>query len=76
MMRKPAELAGLGALQSFLERGYAAFRVMRRGSDFVDIVSGRERAISDAIFAGDDDALSAAPDFWRSHAGMGQPRER
>lgn len=59
MMRKPAELAGLSALQSFLERGYAAFRVMRGGSDFVEIVAGRERAISDALFCGDDAPLSA-----------------
>ena len=65
MMRKPAELAGLGALQSFLERGYAAFRVMRGGSEFVEIVAGRERAISEATFAGRDEMLradrSAAP---------------
>ncbi len=59
IMRKPAELAGLGALQSFLERGYAAFRVMRGGSDFVEIVAGRERAISRALFAGDDNALGS-----------------
>ncbi|MFT4096108.1 MAG: hypothetical protein QM651_03230 [Rhodoblastus sp.] len=58
MMRKPADLAGLGALQSFLERGYAAFRIMRGGSDFVTIVAGRERAISNAVFAGDDAILS------------------
>ena len=59
MMRKPAEVAGLGALQSFLERGYAAFRVMRGGSDFVDIVAERERAISKALLAGDDSVLAA-----------------
>ena len=62
---EPAELAGLGALQSFLERGYAAFRVMRGGSEFVEIVAGRERAISEATFAGRDEMLradrSAAP---------------
>jgi len=58
MMRKPAELAGLGALQSFLERGYAAFRVMRGGADFVDIVAGRERAISEALFARQDELLN------------------
>lgn len=57
MMRKPAEIAGLGALQSFLERGYAAFRVMRGGSDFVDIVAQRERTISQAIYAGNSDLL-------------------
>ncbi|HMN70865.1 MAG TPA: hypothetical protein PKA55_03225 [Rhodoblastus sp.] len=57
MMRKPAEIAGLGALQSFLERGYAAFRVMRGGGEFVDIVARREREISNALFAGDDAVL-------------------
>ena len=60
MMRKPAEVAGLAALQSFLERGYAAFRVMRGGSDFVDIVAERERAISRALYAGDDSALDGS----------------
>lgn len=57
MMRKPAEVAGLGALQSFLERGYGAFRTMRGASDFVDLVVARERAVSDALFAGDDEPL-------------------
>ncbi len=60
MMRRPAELAGLGALQSFLERGYAAFRVMNGGSDFVTIVADRERAISQALYAGDDSVLDDA----------------
>ena len=58
VMRKPAELAGLGELQAFLERGYAAFGEMRGGADeFVSIVVARERAISGALFAGDDEAL-------------------
>jgi len=58
MMRKPATLAGLGELQAFLERGYAAFGAMRGGaSEFVTIVVARERAISEALLAGDDEAL-------------------
>jgi len=62
MMRKPAQLAGLGELQAFLERGYAAFGAMRGGAgEFVAIVVGRERAISKALFAGDDDALQRDP---------------
>lgn len=60
MMRKPAEVAGLSALQSFLERGYSAFRVMRGGSDFVDIVAGRERAMSRALYTGDDTVLNGS----------------
>ncbi|MBV9286518.1 MAG: hypothetical protein JO288_01625, partial [Hyphomicrobiales bacterium] len=58
MMRRPAQLAGLGELQGFLERGYAAFRAMRGGSlEFVSIVVTRERAVSAALFKGDDSVL-------------------
>ncbi len=52
-MRRPARLAGLGALQSFLERGIAAFRHMGGASDFLATVEKRERALMSAIFAGD-----------------------
>jgi hypothetical protein len=63
VMRKPALLAGLAELQGFLERGYAAFGAMRGGAaEFVSIVVARERAISAALFAGDDGALSRPPD--------------
>ncbi|MFO1167322.1 MAG: hypothetical protein U1E19_04260 [Rhodoblastus sp.] len=58
MMRKPAEIAGLGALQSFLERGYEAFRIMKNGSDFVAIVAGREREVSRRLLSGDDGVLA------------------
>ncbi len=62
MMRKPAQLAGLGEMQAFLERGYAAFGAMRGGAgEFVRIVVARERAISEALLAGDDDALRRRP---------------
>ena len=62
VMRKPAQLAGLGELQGFLERGYAAFRAMRGGArEFVSIVVERERAVSAALFKGDDGVLRRAP---------------
>ena len=62
LMRTPAQLAGLGELQAFLERGYAAFGAMRGGAgEFVSIVVGRERAISEALMAGDDEALRRSP---------------
>ena len=58
LMRPPAQLARLGELQAFVERGYAAFGAMRGGaSEFVTTVVARERAISEALFAGDDEAL-------------------
>jgi len=58
IMRKPAQLAGLGDLQAFLERGYDAFRQMGGAKEFIEIVAGREAAISAALFAGDDSPLS------------------
>lgn len=62
MMRKPAQLAGLSELQAFLERGYSAFGAMKGGAgEFVAIVVSRERAISQAVFAGDDAALIRPP---------------
>jgi len=48
MMRKPAEVAGLGALQSFLESGFDTFAEMaRKGSrarEFLDTIRLRETA--------------------------------
>ena len=54
MMRKPARAAGLGALQDFLERGFAAFRKMKGADDFLATIDRRETRISEAIFAGED----------------------
>jgi hypothetical protein len=63
MMRGPARAAGLGELQGFLERGYAAFKAMRGGAgEFVSLVVARERAIAEALLAGDDSALRVLPD--------------
>jgi hypothetical protein len=60
-MRKPARLAGLGELQNFLERGFEAFRKMKKVAPFLDAVVLRERAVSKALFAGDDSLLAGAP---------------
>jgi hypothetical protein len=57
-MRKPAEVAGFGPLQAFLERGYVAFRQMGDARDFVEIVAYREEVISVALFSGDDSPLT------------------
>jgi hypothetical protein len=54
MMRQPARLAGLGALQDFLERGVRAFRKLQGASEFLATIDRRERAILDAIFHGDE----------------------
>jgi hypothetical protein len=58
MMRKPAQLAGLSELQSFLERGYAAFYKMGGADEFLVLVIERERNLLKALFAGDDSVLA------------------
>jgi hypothetical protein len=57
LMRKPAQLAGLGELQAFLERGHDAFRKMGDTKKFLGLIVSRERKLLKALFAGDDSAL-------------------
>jgi len=52
MMRKPARRAGMGALQDFLERGFAAFRAMGGAGEFLATVQERETALHEAIMSG------------------------
>lgn len=52
LMRKPAQAAGLAALQIFLERGFGAFARMGGAVEFLATIETRERAIHDAIVAG------------------------
>ena len=51
--RRPANRAGWGELQDFLERGFAAFKKMGRATPFLEIVEERECAILEKIFASD-----------------------
>lgn len=50
LMRGPAQAAGLGALQRFLERGFDAFGAMNGADDFLDLISEREQALAAALF--------------------------
>lgn len=58
LCRWPARLAGLGALQSFLERGFDAFGKLSGAGKFLTIILRRERAFMDAI----ERVLDDAPD--------------
>ncbi len=53
MMRKPAVLAGLADLQSFLERGYQAFRAMKGSDEFLGTITSREFALLGEWFGND-----------------------
>jgi hypothetical protein len=52
LMRAPARAAGLGELQTFLERGFDAFRTMNGADVFLATIRTRENALIDAIFDG------------------------
>jgi hypothetical protein len=54
VMRAPAQAAGLGALQEFLERGFDTFRQMRGAQEFLALIARRERDLAARLFAGAD----------------------
>lgn len=56
--RLPAKAAGLGALQSFLERGFAAFHALKDAPEFVQAIGERERETMRRLFAGGDDPFA------------------
>lgn len=50
MMRKPAETAGLDALQHFLESGFDAFSALGDASSFLQTIARRERQWIETLF--------------------------
>lgn len=52
MSRMPAKAAGLSELQSFLERGFAAFRALGGSRAFVNSIADRELRVSERLFSG------------------------
>lgn len=50
MMRGPARAAGMGDLQSFLERGLDTFRAIRGAGEFLGRIEARERALIARLF--------------------------
>lgn len=53
-MRRPAQLAGLAALQRFLESGFDTFREMPDPKYFLELIGRRERQLADALFRGNN----------------------
>lgn len=58
LMRGPAHVAGMGALQTFLESGFDTFRAMRGAGEFLATVQRREETLAAALFSGDLQGLS------------------
>jgi hypothetical protein len=61
LMRGPAQVAGLGALQHFLESGFDTFRAMRGAGEFLSTVRQREDTLARALFQSDTAALGQLP---------------
>ena len=52
LMRRPAKLLGMEDLQTFLERGFEAFRHMGGADEFLATIAGRETQILNRLFSG------------------------
>jgi hypothetical protein len=50
LMRSPAKAAGLSQLQSFLERGFAAFTAMHGAQDFLATITANEQRVIEEMF--------------------------
>lgn len=55
LSRGPAKASGLGELQGFLERGFAAFSALGDGKAFVADIEKSERVVARRLFKGDPD---------------------
>ena len=66
LMRGPARAAGFDQLQTFLERGLAAFKQMKGADGFLLSVIGRERAINDRLFAAETHPFRLDPRQFRT----------
>lgn len=61
LMRGPAQMAGLGALQNFLESGFDTFRAMRGAAEFLSTVRQREDTLARGLFQADSSTLGQLP---------------
>jgi len=57
-MHRPAQLAGLGAMQAFLVAGFGAFKSMGGADEFLARLVARERELMRRLYAGEDDPFS------------------
>lgn len=61
MMRAPAQRAGLGYLQSFLQQGFESFGHMRGAETFLGTITERETALMHHLFSGGQGPTDEAP---------------
>ncbi|HRQ65309.1 MAG TPA: hypothetical protein PKZ76_10695 [Xanthomonadaceae bacterium] len=74
LARGPARGAGLGELQGFLERGFAAFLDMGEAAPFLDTIESRERSAMDGLYSGMDDPFALGDEAPRLALDRPQPK--
>jgi hypothetical protein len=52
-VRRPARAAGFGLLQTFLEQGLTAFRIMGDGTEFIETIWNKETEVMERLLAGE-----------------------
>lgn len=69
MLRGPAQMAGLGEMQRFLEAGFTAFRHMKGADYFLATIASRERLLIERILSGEAAPFSVIDD-WNIQSGV------
>ena len=59
-MARPAQLAGLGAMQDFLSRGFVVFRDMRGADAFLRVLVERETQLMRSLYAGEPEPFTTS----------------
>jgi len=54
-VRRPARAAGFGLLQTFLERGLTAFRIMGDGTEFIETIWQKETEVMQRLLDGEEE---------------------
>ena len=57
---RPAQLAGLGAMQDFLSRGFVVFRDMRGADAFLRVLVERETQLMRSLYAGEPEPFTTS----------------
>ena len=63
MLRAPAQMAGLGEMQQFLESGFTAFRHMKGADYFLATIAKREKILIGRILDGEADPFAVIDDW-------------
>ena len=70
MLRKPAQMAGLGEMQRFLEAGFSAFRHMNGADHFLQTIAERETVLIERLLDNHPDPFAIVAAWERKAANV------